>query len=443
MPKIFISYRREDSEHVAGRIYDRLAPHFGRDNVFLDIDAIPFGVDFREYLDQAVGQCDVLLAIIGKQWLDIRHKEGLRGGTRRLDDPADFVRIEILSALIRKIPVIPVLVGRATMPGEQDLPEQLRGLAYRNAAEVRSGRDFHDHINRLIRGVEYVVRQVQGGTVQPATNQQPVEAHPALAREFTNSIGMKFMLIPAGTFLMGSPEDEQDRGKDEGPQHELEIPRPFYMGMYQVTQEEYQRLLGDNPSWFCESSEGAQKVKSLDTRRHPVECISWNDAVAFCRKLSDQSEEKKKGRVYRLPTEAEWEYACRGGAKSSIPFYLGDSLSSTQANFDGNHPYNAAKGPYRERTTPVGSYKPNAWGLFDMHGNVWEWCQDWYEQNYYNQSPRQDPQGPQNGTRRVLRGGSWGSNGRNCRSAYRGGDAPGYRDYVIGFRLVCVASSTP
>src|SRR5262245_13550929 len=155
MPTIFISYRRDDSAHAAGRLHDRLEAHFGRDSIFMDVDAIPFGVDFREYLDQGVARCAVLLVVIGEGWLDARHAQG----QRRLDDPADFVAIEIRSALARKIPVIPVLVGRATMPKEADLPEGLKLLAWRNAAEARPGRDFHDQVGRLIRGIEYILRQ--------------------------------------------------------------------------------------------------------------------------------------------------------------------------------------------------------------------------------------------------------------------------------------------
>jgi hypothetical protein len=169
MPKIFISYRREDSQDITGRIYDRLDFRFGRENLFFDVDTIPFGVDFRKHLDQAVGQCDVLLAIIGEGWLDVCFQAGPKQGLRRLDDPADFVRIEIESALARGIPVIPVLVGRATMPGDQDLPEGLlRQLAFRNAAEVRSGRDFRDHVDRLIRGIEFLLAGRQQAQ-QPAT----------------------------------------------------------------------------------------------------------------------------------------------------------------------------------------------------------------------------------------------------------------------------------
>ncbi len=168
MPKIFISYRREDSEAIAGRLYDRLEVHFGHDNVFIDIDNIPFGVDFRQHLDQAVSRCDVLLAVIGEQWLEVCHKDGANQGQRRLEDASDFVRIEIESALARGIPVIPVLVGKATMPANARLPQSLKELAFRNAAEVRPGRDFRDHVDRLARGIEELERQ--------AINRRQIEA---------------------------------------------------------------------------------------------------------------------------------------------------------------------------------------------------------------------------------------------------------------------------
>jgi putative ABC transport system ATP-binding protein len=153
-PKIFLCYRREESEDVSARIYERLATWFGTENIFFDIDTIPPGVDFRHYLDEAVSQCDVLLAVVGDQWLDVRYRKGPKQGQRRLDDEADFVRHEIRSALERGIPVIPVLVATAEMPNAQDLPEGLRDLAYRNATEVRSGRDFSHHVERLIRDIQ-------------------------------------------------------------------------------------------------------------------------------------------------------------------------------------------------------------------------------------------------------------------------------------------------
>jgi formylglycine-generating enzyme required for sulfatase activity len=264
--------------------------------------------------------------------------------------------------------------------------------------------------------------------------------------EFVNSLGMKFVLIPPGTFLMGSPPEEEGRLIDEGPVHEVEITQPYYLGVYQVTQAEYERVMGMNPSWFSSSGQGKDQVKGQDTRRFPVEFVSWEDAVEFCRKLSEMPEEKKHGRTYRLPTEAEWEYSCRGGASDSKPFYFKDGptswLSSTQANFEGNYPYGgAAKGPYLARPTPVGSYQPNAFGLFDMHGNVWEWCADWFDNKYYEKSPKKDPQGPEKGKRRVLRGGSWSLIGWLCRAAYRTSLEPGNRGDFIGFRVLLFAGA--
>jgi uncharacterized protein (TIGR02996 family) len=257
----------------------------------------------------------------------------------------------------------------------------------------------------------------------------------------TNSVGMELALIPPGAFLMGSPDSEEGHSEDEGPQHEVEGSRAFYLGVFPVTQGQWQRVMGRNPSHFRSRGGGKGQVRGLDTRDFPVECVSWEDAVAFCRKLSDLPEEARAKRLYRLPSEAEWEYACRGGAASSTPFHLGDSLSSTQANFDGNFPYGgAAQGPSLQRPTPVGSYNPNAWGLFDLHGNVWQWCADWYADDYYQQGPRRDPPGPPEGSRRVIRGGSWYGFGQFCRTAYRSWSGPAYRDDDLGFRVSLVLS---
>ncbi len=175
----------------------------------------------------------------------------------------------------------------------------------------------------------------------------------AQPKEITNSIGMKLVLIPAGKFMMGSPKDEKDRGDDEE-QHEVSITKPFYLGVYLVTQAEYEKVMGNNPSWFSAKGDGKDKVKDIDTSLFPVEMVYWNNAIAFCKKLSELPEEKKAGRVYRLPTEAEWEYACRAGTKTV--FHYGDSLSSKQANFDGRFPYGQVEeGPHLGRTTKVGS----------------------------------------------------------------------------------------
>ncbi len=257
-------------------------------------------------------------------------------------------------------------------------------------------------------------------------------------KEITNAIGMKLALIPAGTFLMGSPKNEQERLPDEE-QHEVSITKPFYLGVYEVTQAEYEKVMGNNPSYFSANGYGKGSVKDMDTGRFPVEMVSWDDAVAFCKKLSELPEEKKAGRVYRLPTEAEWEYACRAGTKTV--FHHGDSLSSKQANFDGNYPHGGAgKGPYLERTAKVGSYAPNAFGLYEMHGNVWEWCQDGHAENYYKSSPREDPPGgPAHASSRVVRGGGWDDHGRLCRSSSRSRGNPDNRRRYLGFRVAAVA----
>jgi formylglycine-generating enzyme required for sulfatase activity len=249
-----------------------------------------------------------------------------------------------------------------------------------------------------------------------------------------NPLGMRLALIPAGAFRMGSPEDEAGRSADEGPVHEVRITRPFYLSIHPVTQAQYQRLMGSNPSHFHPGRGGGPE--------HPVEQVSWDEAVEFCRRLSELPEERAAGRVYRLPTEAEWEYACRAG--TATPFWWGASASSALANFDGEHPYGGAeKGQYLRQTARVGSYPANPWGLFDLHGNVWEWCSDWFDKGYYGQSPREDPAGPDSGSDRVLRGGSWYYFGRRCRSAFRFHSVPGCRNDSIGFRAACTAPRDP
>jgi formylglycine-generating enzyme required for sulfatase activity len=248
-------------------------------------------------------------------------------------------------------------------------------------------------------------------------------------RLLTNSIRMELTLIPSGTFFMGSPEAEVGRQNCEGPRRGVTISRPFYLGIYPVTQRQYDAVMGCNPSLFAGNPD------------HPVERVGWEDAVEFCTQLAALPSENEAGRVYRLPTEAEWEFACRGGTVTL--FHFGAAASFKQANFDGKHPYGGApKGPYLQRTSKVGSYDPNGWGLYDMHGNVREWCADWFAGDYYGKRENSDPQGPQTGDLRVLRGGSWGSKGRNCRAAYREGSSPGSRNNAgFGFRVVCAVAA--
>ncbi len=247
----------------------------------------------------------------------------------------------------------------------------------------------------------------------------------------TNSIGMKLVRIPAGKFVMGSPATEAERDPEEI-EHEVHITKPFYMGAHEVTQAQLQRIQFKNKSFFS----GPDR---------PAEQVPWNGAVEFCERLSSLEAEQKAGRSYRLPTEAEWEYACRAGAKTA--FHYGDDLAAAQANFNGHHPFGkAAKGPYLQKTAAVGSYAANAWGLFDMHGNVSEWCSDWYDPDYYKTSPKEDPKGPAKGVVdtgfkeffRVVRGGCWHDEARACRSAYRFRLQPTEPYRLVGLRVVCV-----
>jgi formylglycine-generating enzyme required for sulfatase activity len=235
--------------------------------------------------------------------------------------------------------------------------------------------------------------------------------------------GIAFVFVPGGEFDMGSTTGE-DREK---PIHRVRL-SPFRLGRYPVTNQEYERFLKETESKNVPSS---WDNKNFNQPQQPVVGLSWDDTQLFCEWAG-----------CRLPTEAEWEYACRAGTTTA--FYFGDSLSSKQANFDGNYPYGKAKkGPYLEKTSPVGSYEPNAFGLYDMHGNVWEWCQDWFAEDYYQRSPKVDPPGPEQGQYRVLRGGCWLGSGEFCRSACRGGGRPSARIRGIGFRVVLAPRSVP
>ena len=235
-----------------------------------------------------------------------------------------------------------------------------------------------------------------------------------------NGITLDMVAIPGGSFVMGSPNTETGRDSNEGPQRTVNI-APFFMGRYEVTQEQYQAVMGNNASDF----KGAKR---------PVEQVSWNDAVEFCRKLS-----QKTGKTYRLPSEAEWEFACRAG--TTTPFYFGDTITPDLVNYDGDYPYGtAAKGLYRQQTTDVGSFPPNSFGLYDMHGNVWEWCSDKWHGNY-NGAPS-DGSSWETGTddHQVLRGGSWDNDAVGSRSANRNRSLAGDRVSLIGFRVALVSA---
>ncbi len=269
----------------------------------------------------------------------------------------------------------------------------------------------------------------------------------------SRTLGMKFAYVGSGEFQMGSHVSEKDRRDDES-QHMVRITQPFLMGTHEVTQDEYAEVMGQRPSWFSPTGDGAGKVAKLKTSRFPVDSVTWFDTIEFCNRLSkrdgyapyysierakfkDMSDAPTRVKIlggvgYRLPTEAEWEYACRAG--STTVYHFGNSGSGGNYAHRGTSVYGVGSNKL-SRTTTVGSYKPNNWGIYDMHGNVAEWCSDWYDKSYYANSPATDPTGPPTGDHRVLRGGSWLVKQASCRSAIRFWNVPEKSNIYIGFRI--------
>lgn len=241
---------------------------------------------------------------------------------------------------------------------------------------------------------------------------RPFEDPKAPVKIVTNSLGMKFVWIPPGQFKMGSPSKEPQRDKQET-QHTVTLTKGFFMGVHPVTQEQWQAIMGENPSEF-------DHAKNL-----PVDSVSWEDCQEFLKKLR-----KKDGKAYRLPSEAEWEYCARAG--TTTPYYTGTTLTKAQANFK-IEPAAKEKKPTPGQTTPVGKFPANPWGLYDMHGNLYQWCQDWHGE--YPEKDVTDPQGPADGTHRVLRAGAWAYAVQYCRSANRNWEDPEVRYDYIGVRV--------
>lgn len=554
---IFVSYRRDDSSGHAGRLFDHLVHRFGKDRIFMDIDTIEPGEDFVTVIENAVSSCEILLAIIGRDWLSEPGET-----TRRLDNPNDFVRVEIAAALNRDIRVIPVLVQRASMPRQEDLPDDLKKFTRRNAIELTDLR-WQTDLDQLIAVMERVLakreaavqlaetarqseevsqreedekkrllaaekgrlekedeakrrvaeerrreerakldtretaglqagervrpeaeaplresnpgaaynqldgpstkitargesipayrnprvvfavaalfvlvgaavliwrkqskndspgktNQVVATESSPATQpslpkpgQTPAPANPTPApgTGVRNAAGIEFVYVPPGSFMMGANNLEAAAR----PAHQVTLREGFYMGKYEVTQADWKNVMGTNPSDF--------KGNNL-----PVEMVSWLDVTEFVRKLNEMNHEY----TYRLPTEAEWEYACRAGTTGDYAGNL-DAMAWYDANSSA-------------KTHPVGTKQPNAFGLYDMHGNVMEWCQDWYHLNY-DGAPVDGSAWEKGGSHRmrVYRGGSWVSPAfPEAHSANRGYGAPDRQLYFLGFRLVAVARS--
>jgi hypothetical protein len=357
--RIFISYRRDESTVYAGWIYDRLAREFGKEQVFLDHTIEP-GDDFAHVLIERVKSCDVLLAVIGKSWLSLMD----RAGRLRLHNPEDYVAIEIGEALRRGVRVIPLLVGGSRMPLPSELPETLLPLARRQAYVLPDTR-FGDEVEKLF--------PVLRSSARAAVHEKPVTALPKAltpvsvspldvrpgARIVNPNDGLSYIWIAPGIFRMGCSRGDTECYQTESPSHIVEITSGFWMGETPVTQEAYERVIGWNPSAF--------KGPTL-----PVHSVSLQQAKKYCTSVGA-----------RLPTEEEWEYAARAGSEASRYDDL-DSIAWYDRNSHGR--------PHSVRTKQA-----NAWGLYDMLGNIWEWV---------------DAVG-------LARGGSYGNPARNIRVSDR------------------------
>ncbi|MDB9459606.1 SUMF1/EgtB/PvdO family nonheme iron enzyme, partial [Dolichospermum circinale CS-545/17] len=351
----------------------------------------------------------------------------------------------------RKCPVIPVLLPNA--PKEPKLPVFLQGLMWV---------DFREHdpepLGQLIWGItgikpdlpplilkkpsDYQLKTFPFQTAQINNNGTEIQRITKNANYFGEDLGngviLEMVAIPGGTFKMGSPENEERYHSSQSPQHEVTVP-PFFMGKYPVTQQQWRVVaalpkvnidLKSDPSYF--KGDGSTSL----TNNLPVERVSWNDAQEFCARLS-----RMANKTYRLPTEAEWEYACRGG--TTTPFYCGETISTDLANYDGNYTYGQGqKGQYRQKTTEVGIFPANPFGLYDMCGNVWEWCEDDWQENYINAPKDGSAWTSLSVNEKLLRGGSWNYAPVHCRSAYRDYDVAGFDSNYLGFRVVCGAAWT-
>ena len=350
---------------------------------------------------------------------------GIEGVKKRLASPVLEVRIAALSDALKYGEKGLDLVLQAL----QDESIEVKFAAY-SLLKDRQEQKVKQQLNKILPFFEFEVVTVDASG---QINSRRRHSAQYFTEDLGNGISLEMVLIPGGTFLMGSPETELGRYNKESPQHQVTV-KPFFMGKFLVTQAQWKAVaalpqininLNHNPSYF-------------KGKNRPVERVSWNEAQEFCARLA-----QKTGKIYRLPSEAEWEYACRAG--TTTPFHFGETITTDLVNYDGNYTYgNAPTGIWRQQTTDVGIFPPNAFGLYDMHGNVWEWCADHWHENY-NGAPSDGSVWEFGGRDdfRLLRGGEWIVYPWVCRSAFRDHSFLDYRHSSIGFRVVCPSAWTP
>jgi formylglycine-generating enzyme required for sulfatase activity len=466
--KVFISYRRDDAKWQAREIYRALTNVLPSDHVFMDIDSIPPGADFVEILEGWVDQCNILLALIGAGWINAVDPKTNR---RRLENPEDFVRIEVRKGLARGIPVVPVLLDGAQMPDVDRLPDDLKRLTRRHA-EFIEHRTVDTDVERLIRRLGLLQQGSQSARHQTssasAADRYPSEGRIRMDAKFVHGApdgwfkpgagktewfkdldeGPEMVVVPAGSFTMGSPETEPERESwqkgTECPQHKVTIAQPFAVGRHAVTRGQFAAFINNTgrkmeggayvlkgDKWGHDANGSWRNPGFVQDDSHPVVCVNWHDANAYAAWLTQVT-----GRSCRLLTEAEREYVARAG--TTTPFWWGSSLTPAQANYDGNYVYagGGSKGEWRKATVSVGSFAANPWGLYNVHGNVSEWCEDVWHDTYDGATPDGSAwlQGG-DADRRILRGGSWYFNPDLLRSAWRNGGNSGSRFSNFGFRV--------
>ncbi|MBD1212307.1 MAG: SUMF1/EgtB/PvdO family nonheme iron enzyme [Dolichospermum circinale Clear-D4] len=403
-------------------------------NPWLDKWHLRPGSSWQDLLEDQINEIRTAAVFVGNSGLGPWQNEEIKA----------FIR----AFVNRKCPVIPVLLPNA--PQKPQIPLFLEGLMW---VDFRQ-RD-PEPLGQLIWGITgikpdlpplileklpaeknkspYQLKTFQFQTAQINNNGTEINRISKTAEYFAqdlgNGVNLEMVAIPGGTFIMGSPENEEGYHSSQSPQHQVTVP-PFFMGKYPVTQQQW-RVVAALPKVNIDLKSDPSLFKGDNL---PVERVSWNDAQEFCARLS-----RMANKTYRLPTEAEWEYACRGG--TTTPFYCGETISTDLANYNGNYTYGQGqKGEYREKTTEVGIFPANPFGLYDMCGNVWEWCEDGWHKNYIN-APIDGSAWTSLSSTRALRGGSWIFNPQICRSASRISYIRGVRDLIIiniGFRVVCV-----
>jgi formylglycine-generating enzyme required for sulfatase activity len=359
---------------------------------WLDIWELPPGRSWKRLLEEQIEQISSAAVFVGEDGFGPWQQQELYAFL------SEFVN--------RDCPVIPVLLPNA--PTKPELPVFLRQFTW---VDFRiSDPDPMYQLRWGITGKKPQLINLSPSSLPPVPNNSPVPSSPQILTEtLQGNIELEMVKIPAGSFLMGSADNDEGADDDEKPQHQVNL-QEFYLGKFPVTQEQYQAIMGNNPSDF------------RDNPKNPVESVSWDDAQEFCQKLSE-----KIGKKYRLPSEAEWEYACRAGTQTRYYFGDDEKLLGEYAWYIENSD---------SKTHPVGQKKPNNWGLYDMSGNVWEWCEDGWHENY-QKAPTDGTAWNNNHSQtkvRVIRGGSWVNYPRICRSAYR--ITNGYRGFNLGFRVV-------